>query len=1169
MARYQYGGRVEQLNVAKDAGNANALIVSGGGNLPAMYDKPLWDNTRAVVTDFLLDNDGDGNFTNASATVPVGADGYPKYFMGPDNVRPLYTATGQRINPNDIGSDTVVVPAATEAVAGIGEISNNAETDAGVNNITFISPAKLQRKIDSHENDVDAHPARWEQIDNLATAVADKLDKDPLTGLAYLAQLPAADGATPDTLVLRRATGGAAVGTATQDDEAVPLLQVTSLIAAGAGSGADVRSLDATGLPLSVTSDATYPGTAIPGILVDDAKTGEVWECYYCLVVRAATAGGISIQHKLQTTAVTNLLANPSFDVNTANWAINSTHTLTRDTSVTSQDGTGHAKIVAGSTVTYQFKSEWIPCTPGETFSAGAYFRLSAGTAKQSRCDIEYADAAGVNVKTVLGTQVFPGSGAWTRSLAQGDTIGAPSTATQVRVRIAYVTPVVADACVHRRRAVGTGVDPPRLRQHGRFGCERTRYHRVLVWTQERCHHERGLRQEVCGPVSDDRVCARRVRWARCGGLDRGGLVQGRGTGHQPGRAADRARVRAAGVVCDCHPDCCRVRNVCEGAMSRGRTINLVRRARITYHDQPAAPEAPVPSNITQTGVTLSWPPVADADWYRLEMALAGSGNWALSRQGAALTKDVDALTAATDYDFRLAAFSGGATGVRSDWSATTTVTTLTSSSPPTTPAAPTASNVTATTATLTAVAVAGQTSNGWQRSATSGTTGFADIAGTGLSINDSGLTPETPYWYRVRAENADGPSAYSTATQITTLAQAQTVPARPNMPFVIATSPTSIQFGWDPVPTADEYQAQHSPTGAQPWNNVYIGANLEGTKTGLAPGTNHWFRVIARNEAGDSPAYSPELQTATPLTGANVQPVSARTITSRAGVCAHPNFNTAVWQTGNADAFCQRAKSQGFAFIRGMVSFQAVADVWADACRANGLKWLMTSVPEGADTTTYQTVPETIAKIQMIESRYADICYGLEGINEPNHNRGSGVPPVNWADITVNHQRAIWNTAKAPGSALADVIICGPSVHDDAADKSYTDTNPLGGQFHHHQLVEAGIMEYQDEIGLHTYPGGSFPIRKLDLRLEHMYEAYGANYPVFCTEHGWHNALNPALGHKPITEAGAGTYGPRGILQFLSLVRPNGIVRGPLRYTYYSGLDNPDTGAPTVPDLR
>jgi hypothetical protein len=96
----------------------------------------------------------------------------------------------------------------------------------------------------------------------------------------------------------------------------------------------------------------------------------------------------------------------------------------------------------------------------------------------------------------------------------------------------------------------------------------------------------------------------------------------------------------------------------------------------------------------------------------------------------------------------------------------------------PTVPGNPTASAITATTLTLNwTLPTGGATTYKIERCSGSGCSSFVEIATgvVGLSYNDSGLTAETTYRYRVRGTNATGDGAYATSADITTTAIATT----------------------------------------------------------------------------------------------------------------------------------------------------------------------------------------------------------------------------------------------------------------------------------------------------------------------------------------------------------------------------------------------------------
>jgi len=287
------------------------------------------------------------------------------------------------------------------------------------------------------------------------------------------------------------------------------------------------------------------------------------------------------------------------------------------------------------------------------------------------------------------------------------------------------------------------------------------------------------------------------------------------------------------------------------------------------------------------------------------------------------------------------------------------------------------------------------------------------------------------------------------------------------------------------------------------------------------------------------------------------VTPVNAAVFRRRAGLCSHPNFNAPnkVYKVENAPEAMKRVNDMGFGHIRGAMPTGTVADTWADLCRKYDIKWIATCTGEG-DQVTNQTVATTTQRVVTIGQKYGDVMAALEGINEPNHNRSGATVVSNWATITTAHQKAMWDAARKPGSGLENTPICGPSLHDIAADNSYTQANPSGGPKHYDQLKAAGILNYQTFSGQHSYPGGSYPLRQLDDRTKLMKGAYGAGYKSWVTEWGYHNAMKTSAGHKPVPEDVAGVYTPRAYLQFLTTV-VGGTDHDVIGLDYYEHLDD------------
>ena len=177
----------------------------------------------------------------------------------------------------------------------------------------------------------------------------------------------------------------------------------------------------------------------------------------------------------------------------------------------------------------------------------------------------------------------------------------------------------------------------------------------------------------------------------------------------------------------------------------------------------------------------------------------------------------------------------------------------------PPAPSSATAAATSSTTVHLTWVSTATDATGFKVERSPSGTSGFTQIGvapGNASAHDDSGLTPGTTYYYRVRATNASGDSEYSNVASAQTLPAATTPPEAPSNAAASATSSSAIRVTWtDNSSNEDGFQVQRGASAAGPF--AQVGTTGPGAATyddgGLAAATTYYYRVRAVNTAGNS----------------------------------------------------------------------------------------------------------------------------------------------------------------------------------------------------------------------------------------------------------------------------------------------------------------------------
>ena len=142
---------------------------------------------------------------------------------------------------------------------------------------------------------------------------------------------------------------------------------------------------------------------------------------------------------------------------------------------------------------------------------------------------------------------------------------------------------------------------------------------------------------------------------------------------------------------------------------------------------------------------------------------------------------------------------------------------------------------------------------------------GWKDLSETGADVTshaDTGLEPGTTYTYQIVAIYGAEDSPASREASATT---AIDPPGSTTLEAVVL-SPTEVRLTWADVATETGYRIERSLDGAA-WTQV--GTAGQGattfTDTGLSAGTTYYYRVVATNSAGDSPASNAAQVTTSP----------------------------------------------------------------------------------------------------------------------------------------------------------------------------------------------------------------------------------------------------------------------------------------------------------------
>lgn len=287
----------------------------------------------------------------------------------------------------------------------------------------------------------------------------------------------------------------------------------------------------------------------------------------------------------------------------------------------------------------------------------------------------------------------------------------------------------------------------------------------------------------------------------------------------------------------------------CTSNISSGNT------ATVTITSSGTAPVALAGTGATCSQITANWQAVAGATYYELDVATdinftAFVSGYTALNVGNVLTKNIPGLSNATNYYYRVRAFSGTCISANSS-----TINYKPAVIPSTVVSTAVTNNGCASfTANWNAEVNATSYLLDFSTDSNFGTFNSQNV-GNVTSFLVTSLSSGTTYYYRIRAQNGCGSSAsYSTVQTAATLNSA---PIAPTAVTSNTVSCTQFSMSWGTAVNATTYEVQISTNSGFPGTaatQTITGlTSTSYTFTGLTSSTIYYYRVLARNVCGAS----------------------------------------------------------------------------------------------------------------------------------------------------------------------------------------------------------------------------------------------------------------------------------------------------------------------------